>query len=229
MKRFLLSLNYLKAFVAAGIAACLVTATGSALDRVNLVYEGDSLTVGYPGASDASYPAQLGTLLTAVGRAYPYSNRAASSETIVDMLASAETDAVDATYDAAVANIAVLWSGTNDLFHTSDSAATIYANLTTWVQGRQAAGFRVIVLTPMPSDHVGVPGDYETRRVALNALINANSAGADAVVNLDADSRLTDPADATYFADRLHLTTAGYAVVAALVQPAIVSSSGASG
>jgi len=137
---------------------------------------------------------------------------------VADILAA--TGVIDGLYRGA-GDVACVWIGTNDLRTLPDTAATVYSRITSWIQGRQAAGFRVIVLTILPCTKAGTPAGYEAERLDLNTLINANAAGADGIADIAADALLDDADDPVYFFDKLHLTTAGYGVVAGIVEAAI--------
>lgn len=119
--------------------------------------------------------------------------------------------------------------GTNDLLQ-GVSLATIQSNITSYVTAVKAAGFQCLIKTvPAMKDYTGsaVPGGAEADRVSLNSWIVSNSAGADAVIDYTSQTLLSDPGsgtNATYFqADRLHPTTAGYALMAAIDAPAIAA------
>lgn len=177
----------------------------------NIVFEGDSLTAGNGLTAQQTYPCQLSARNATDGRnGAKWANLAASGNTIVDMLT--QTAAVDALYAADYsANYAVLLAGVNDI-GGSDDAATIYANLSTWISGRKATGFITIVLTLPPVADI-------TKINALNALLRAGQAGADILVDLAADVRFQNTADTTYYqVDQIHFTAVGAQVQADLVR-----------
>jgi lysophospholipase L1-like esterase len=69
-----------------------------------------------------------------------------------------------------------------------------------------------------------VTGANETTRQTVNSWITGGSSGADVVVDLAADSRLSNTGDTTYFAsDGVHFTTAGYGVWASLIKTGLAS------
>jgi lysophospholipase L1-like esterase len=180
----------------------------------NFVFEGDSETAGNGLTLQQTWPLLISaTNGAAKNNGARWANMAASGNTIVTILTQTET--VDALYDATYsANWAVLLAGTNDI-GGDDDAATIYANLETWVTGRKAVGFSVAILTLPPVTEA-------VKTNAVNALIRAGLAGADALVDIAADARLQDPADGVnYQADHIHFSAAGAVIVGELVRAAL--------
>jgi len=179
-----------------------------------VVYDGDSITLGLAAAPN-DYPSQTTVLLGS--SMYAKRNTGIGGQTWADMVSTA-TD-VDKWYDAERSkNIVVGMAGFNEL-NTGGVAADIYAQITTYVANRQAAGWLVVVNTTPKS--TGLTGSEETERQALNALILTNSAGANATADVAAAPNLQDPSNATYFTDGTHLTAAGCAAAAAVVYPVI--------
>jgi hypothetical protein len=127
-------------------------------------------------------------------------------------------------------NVLALWIGTNDC--ASTAGATVYASLQTYVAARRAAAasagvtLKIVFLTAMSRSDAGLNANYETNRLAFNALVRASGTSlADAIVDLGADSRfgvLGCELDTTYFnADKVHLNNTGCATIAPLVKAAI--------
>jgi lysophospholipase L1-like esterase len=80
----------------------------------------------------------------------------------------------------------------------------------------------VAVCTMLP--RTDVTAGKETERGNFNTAIVGNSAGANYVVNLGLVANLQTPSNTTYFAaDGIHLTDAGYALVAQAVHDAIAA------
>lgn len=75
-------------------------------------------------------------------------------------------------------NVIVLEAGSNDIAN-AHQPADVYANLVSYVAGRHAKGWKVIVWTML--SRVG----WDQKKDQYNALIEANSAGADEVVVFD--------------------------------------------
>lgn len=74
-----------------------------------------------------------------------------------------------------------MWCGTNDLA-AGHTPAQAYAALTSYVASAHAAGFTVIVATMLSRDN---PAGLDAARAEFNADIEANTAGANAVVVFD--------------------------------------------
>lgn len=200
--------------------------------RPNIVCDGDSLTLGENKATITapnSYPGQLAALLDQTCRITNL-GRSGSTSSYAHSVFSSRGAKLLAR--GASTNIAVLWYGSNDLGSNGGtiSAASLHTNMTTLVSDYKNAGYnKVIVLTVLPRTYAGDPGDYETKRQDYRALVvpglGGDSCGADAVVDIGSDSTIGDSGDqnnATYYnADKVHLTTAGYAIVAQAVADAI--------
>lgn len=115
-------------------------------------------------------------------------------------------------------NIYVLWAGLND--NGAKTAAQIYANLHARCETARAAGWnKVVICTEIDSAEVGWTAKYQ----ALNALINADSHFADAVIPLGAQPELQNNANATYFTDGTHQTAAGKAIIRDTVYPVLAA------
>lgn len=188
-----------------------------------LTFEGDSLTAG-SGQGETTWAPQL------ISDLYPAPTTSVRSWNVATMghnvsaIAASQGAETDVNYGVLFErNLAFLWAGVNDLLTTADSAATIEGNISTWCLARQAAGFKVIVFTILPSNYGTKPPDFDTRRAALNNLLLANWASyADAIVDVGNNATLSDPNDTTYyFSDKLHLKTVGHAIVETMVKAAI--------
>lgn len=170
----------------------------------NIAMDGDSLTEG------------LGERLCLTVATGNCINSGLSGVRIDQMIESAPAD-VDNQVGAGTNDVLILWGGTNDLwqqFHSTDTemnASAAYDQIAQYLDQRRAAGWDytfVVTLPPMNDDEVA-------GRVELNELIRANAAGADAVIDLDADPRLADPFDPELReADGVHFTALGANLVA---------------
>ena len=130
----------------------------------------------------------------------------------------------------------IAWGGTNDLYFGA-SAATAYSNIKTYAQARKNAGWRVVILSILPRTAGSPPASFETDRQTVNAALladfpiatgqtNITSGGAyaDYLINIGADTTIGlagQTTNTTYYADLVHLTNAGYAIVADYVKRAI--------
>ncbi len=124
-------------------------------------------------------------------------------------------------------NIYVPFEVTNDLFFGA-SAATAYANYVTLCGLARARGFKIVAMTCLPRSNVGTPGSFEADRQTVNTSIRNNYASfADALADVGADTTIGDAGDElnlTYYqSDKVHMTDAGYDIVAEYVKVAILT------
>ncbi|HZK58293.1 MAG TPA: SGNH/GDSL hydrolase family protein [Cryobacterium sp.] len=194
-----------------------------------VICDGNSMTIGHPweepGSLDptAPYPAQLQALL---GDTWLVRNDGVDSQDIDSMIADAATQ-IDPLYDAnRMQNVVVCWEGTNEIYFHDDGASAA-AKLAYYCTTRKAAGFKVVILTVLPRSGSGVPADFETQRGICNTAIRANwRTYADALCDVAADPLIGDAGDemnTTYYPDRVHLTKAGYGIIAAAVQGSLAT------
>jgi lysophospholipase L1-like esterase len=186
---------------------------------VRVICEGDSRTIGQGVAAASSYPAQLKALLTS-HPALGIQNFGVGGQG-VSALAGYRTNrtafnAIDRR------TVYIFWAGINDFFN-SVTGATAYTNLKTHITAMHnlASAPKIIVCTELPASTV--TGAKETERTNYNSsVVGAVGLDADTVVDLAGDARLQNTADLTYFnADGVHLSIAGYGVVAGLLQSAV--------
>lgn len=113
--------------------------------------------------------------------------------------------------------------GINDI-GANVTAATLYAALTTYITNARAAGFtHIVVRTLLPCSQS--PGQI-TERNAYNALVRANSAGADAISDVAAHPIMGNVAnigDLSLYQDALHPTGYGNELIAPIDAAAINS------
>lgn len=184
--------------------------------RKLIVFDGDSLTSGLNLTVSESYPYKV---LDTEGRAnYDGYNFGVSGQYATQIAADLATQVLPLVGPWA-GHYYVLWAGTNDLTDGA-SAADTYASLLSTIQAAKAAGFTVLVLTMIKR---GTSGPLETKRGDYNTLINANTAGADVVIDVGANAAFSDVTNTTYYqVDQTHITATGATVVAGLVSDAIV-------
>jgi lysophospholipase L1-like esterase len=178
---------------------------------------GNSLTAGALSTTDfGPYPEQMISLL---GPRYSIYTFATSGHTTtqVNTAAAANCDPVSATTLADT--VCVAWEIGNDIL-AGTAEATVKSNFTTLIANRKAAGYtKVIALTVPPRSDL-IAGN-ETKRQSLNTWLLAGSSGADAIADVAAIPELQNTGNATYFADGVHYTNAGYAKVAEVVTATI--------
>jgi hypothetical protein len=186
-----------------------------------------------------SLVAQMGVaaIITDLGAGYAGKNRGLAGQTTPMMIVSGPADA-DPYFDATryAGNVLVAWEITNDIRINNPSAAVVLANYRAYRAAREAvwgAG-NVIMLDCLPATDLTVGNGKETTRLAVNSglaseysIATANprvwkKAGGGLLVKVSANPSLTDPTNVIYYADGLHLTTAGYALVSADVAAAVL-------
>jgi len=211
----------LVAWALAKFAANSTGALSSGGGDAVVVCDGNSLTSGVGGTA---YPTQLDTLL---GAGWTVSNQGVGGQYMGDMLTdrSRTLNIVDAQWSASASrNICVYFEGANEVNLGAGSGSQAFQRHKDYGLRRRYKGWEVLVCTIPPSGTSNAT--QETERQALNTLLRANWADfADGLVDLAADPVFDAQADASngtyYDADTIHLTTAGYAVIAGLVKTAI--------
>jgi lysophospholipase L1-like esterase len=184
-----------------------------------VVWDGGSIVAGHRADPGFKFPEQTLALLPRVCESYVSSTAGAS---IADMLADAPAD-VDARYRAtADLNVCVVLAGGGDFRHSA-TAADVYSGLRTYCAERRAAGFRVVVLTVLPSDE---PLTFEASRLAYDAMIRDTwQEFADGLVDIGADPRIGDTGDNLdlqfYVDDGVHPNNTGNAVMASVAAPVL--------
>jgi lysophospholipase L1-like esterase len=167
-------------------------------------------------------PAQVMTLLP---RGLAMKNLGVTGQTTQMMAADAAAE-VDPLFDPArPATVLVCWEGTNDLVLGGAppyDARRAYRHLAAYCRGRGRAGFRVVICTVLPR---GRSTAFSAARNALNAELRTHwMSFADALADVAALKTIgADGAetDATYYRDTVHLTAAGYRIVAGEVAGAV--------
>lgn len=197
-----------------------LTAKHSIITRGNVVCDGNSLTAGVGATGGQSYPTQLLALIGGNAR-YRLLNKGVSGQTTPQMTADAATD-IDPQARDFLQPFCVAWEITNDIVVNGANGTTAYNNFVTYCTGRQAAGFTVIALTVL--DRVDFTSTMRGYRNDANTSLRANWATfSSALVDVAAIPELSDYTNTTYFTDGVHLTNAGYALVADAVYDALVS------
>lgn len=175
-----------------------------------IICDGNSLTFGAGiSAPEKSYPSRLQAFFPGV----TIENLGVGGQSSRQVEADA-ADQVDSLFtpDAVV----IFWEGINSFYGDHDSAAAAYAYAVKYISDRKKAGFKTVIVTAMASENPLLASmGYRAFEAEYNALIRENAAGADIVVDLALEKRLSDSTDLSYFAsDYIHMTDEGYALVA---------------
>lgn len=190
--------------------------------KPQIIFEGDSLTYGVGSTGGNDYPSQV---MDTLGESdFDSTNVAVSGQTTASMELDAIVQVDWLLGEERDHNILVLWGGTNDL-HAAADATTTYDRIVTYATNRRNAGYTVVVNTLLPRDNS--EDAFEEYRQSVNQRIRDNWEDfADRLSDIASDSRIGDEADianATYYSDSVHMTNAGYAIVAEYVTRQIQS------
>lgn len=140
-------------------------------------------------------------------------NFATSGQATDTMLADLSTGVLPAIVSGKT--VCSIWTIVNDLYLSAITARDAVNNLWSWCDQVNAAGGKVIVVTPTPRTNAGTPGDYESRRQTALGYIRAEwQDHCLAVFDVAADARFQDSTNTTYYTDGVHMTSLGYDIVA---------------
>jgi lysophospholipase L1-like esterase len=186
-----------------------------------LVCNGSSLTAGLGvSAGTEDWPSQLSARLSGPAAQWHVENFGVSAQPTPDAITYATSHA-DIWASVFAQTFMFLDGGTwgNDIVLNNPGATAAYNNYVSYFTGRQAAGFakqRCIAFTAGPRSDI--TSGRETDRQTVNTSIRNNwPSFAGALVDIDADSRLTTPAQ-----DGVHYSAAQYSVWADLVRRAML-------
>jgi lysophospholipase L1-like esterase len=183
-----------------------------------VICEGDSLTVGIGAPENLSYPRQMESLVHIARPKFTVVNVGMNGTTTIEMLERAKFN-VDSLFNPALAiNIAVFNGGINDIRLLDDDVITIVGRIQKWCNDRRAVGFKVVVMTLTPSSYAEENPVVNLMKDTINSLIQASyTSFADAMADIGTDTTVGqngEEANPKYYADRLHMTAAGYAIKA---------------
>lgn len=188
-----------------------------------VVFDGNSWTFGQGASTGNSYPQQA---MATIGTDWDWMTYGISGQTTPGAASNfATTGSQIGGYEYSKKVYVALEVRNHLVIGGGVDATTAYNAYVSWCQAARTAGFKVVAVTPFVTNGGTEPVGYSTANAAVCALIRANWATfADAFADVGADSRLSDPNNATYFnADKIHLTDVGYGVVASTVAPAVLS------
>jgi lysophospholipase L1-like esterase len=186
-------------------------------DTIEVV--GDSISEGYGSRLNLSWPRQMMKLLR---HPYVMSNASLCGVTALDARPVFDTAFFRRGFlNGGGRRIVLLNLGSNDLAGGAQ-AADIYKALAGMVAAAHGAGAKVILGTVLPRQGLqwfgASYGADEKQRLALNALIRANAAGADGVIDFASDPAMGAYRNLTngrYYFDGTHPSVSGDALLAA--------------
>jgi hypothetical protein len=160
----------------------------------NIVFDGDSIIAANGNGSTGTDPATsylylpttpaYVTNLGVPSKCLGVTCAATNSGNIESMLTTG-TSVVDTLYNSTsgVKNICVIFAGTNDIYTASRTPTQVYTDLTTYITARHSVGWKVVVVPAL--SRIATSGvATDSSEAQYSALIQANTAGADAVVTL---------------------------------------------
>jgi lysophospholipase L1-like esterase len=186
---------------------------------VNLVFDGDSISAGAGASPGNALDRQVAK---AVGPDVRLHNVAVGGRPVVDCLALYD-QLVAPLFDASSRrNVIAFHAGDNDIAQ-GRSAEETYAAFTDYVAAAHRQGWKVVVSTELR--HADFSVLLETKLENYNTLLMRNRAGADAVVDLDADPKLREfsyrKKPELFSSDGIHPSDGGYALLAAMLAPQV--------
>lgn len=181
-----------------------------------VVCAGNSLTLGN-GSNCGSYPSQLA--FNSRWDAANVFNTGIAGDTSAQLQAANPTGSLFQS-----GAVAVMWEVTNSLYFGATAAQAI-ADYWSWVDAVKAQGYKVVVVTVLPRTNSGTPGTFEADRQTCNTALRADwHLHADALADVGNDATIGQAGqttNATYYADLVHLTDAGYAIMYPYVKTAL--------
>lgn len=220
------------------------------LSNANILFDGNSWTnygaPCFPGESYGSgdkYPDILLTLAPFNTNGATITNLATSGQTTAQMISggacamdgsgtrSAATTFIDSRLSLTRLNVLFALEVGNDLFFNGN-VTDAYNRIKDYCLARRAAGWRVVVGTPLYRLYAGTsttPGgdtwaQYNVKIDQVCALMRDNwTTFADAFADLNAIPQFSDPTNTTYFVDGVHPNGTGRTIIANAISSAIQS------
>lgn len=202
------------------VVASMKTASGyNAAFPYRVVFAGDSIMEGTGSLLLRNMPLQM-----ALTKNAELFNMAIHGQT----LATEYTGRVarfSTLFTASYPCVFFIEGGTNDIANAT-TGANLYANTTApLIAYLKGLGFKAVAGTLLPrTGSTGWTAAMENERLAYNALVVANSAAADLVLDLAADPVMgatSAPADTAKYVDKVHPTSTGYGYLAPLYTAAL--------
>ena len=196
-------------------------AVANSVPTSRVIFDGDSIVVGFVGANNFSYMRQM--TLPASSAVYNVGQGGVQLTTKLSYFPN-ETGALLSLYTAN-SRVVFLNIGTNDLTIGARTAAQIYADIQTYAGNVRAGGGKIIVSTITPNNAWTTA--QQTTRDTLNTSIRTNWATfADGFADFAANSTMGPQAAAAntaLYIDGLHPTALGHSYLAPVAQAAITA------
>lgn len=200
----------------------------SPYNQYRLIFEGNSLfATGLNGNTAVQHyyiPTQTYTGLTKTGLAMDC--YAVTARTQTEINTSLSTAILPYVKNG---DFICLWEGTNDIYNggVTQTGQTAFDNFITYSNTVRGLGLKLIACTIIARDRAGDPADVWTECQNYNTLMRANPQYYDALADFGSLPEFDTQADASntdyYQADKLHLVTAGQALIITEATTAIQS------
>jgi lysophospholipase L1-like esterase len=190
---------------------------------LNVICAGNSLTVGYRLDSPATqaYPAQLQPLIN--GTTFNDGVNGITTEQMEPLISSD----IKPRYDSLKKNIVIAWEIGNDIFWNGATAKAAYDSFVVYCNAVTASGFKVYAVTlPYRNNYyLGYPitpgGDdstsYTAKIKSVNSMLRSKwPTFASGLIDVAANRNLKAYSSTYYIFDHVHLSAAGYTIVASL-------------
>jgi lysophospholipase L1-like esterase len=180
---------------------------------------GDSDTIGHGGGQAGSWPSQLAV---GIGAGWKIANYGMDGSRASEWVSTYWAQLV-LPPPAHPRDVVIFHIGRNDIEAGSTDVQVLASVRTLWAAAR-AAGYTVGACTSFDTKFQGTApqiAQKEAYLTSLNTLVRADGANYDFLCDLAAPVELSDWTDTTYFNADSHLTAAGYAVAAGVVQDAL--------
>ena len=192
--------------------------------RTNLVAcDGNSITDGVGSSCRSqSYPGQMQRILGRANVHVVNAGKPANQTPAIDSAAPLGVDGLLTTGPLGnKSQILIFFEARNHIVLGGVSAATAITAVQTYLTNRVAAGWTVIAVTVPPSNSLA-----EADRTAVNNWIKANAVstcGCTAVVDIDTTALggATGHLNAENYVDQVHMTDAGYLILAQAIAPVV--------
>jgi lysophospholipase L1-like esterase len=186
---------------------------------VNLVFDGDSISAGAGASPGHGLDSQV---VAAIGDDVTPHNVAVGGRPVSECLRLYDHLVAPLFNPSSRHNVIAFHAGDNDIAQ-GRSADQTYVAFTAYVAKAHQQGWKVVVSTELR--HVNFSELMEMKLEDYNNLLRRNQAGADAVVDLDAEPKFkefsyrTNPA--LFTQDGVHPSDGGYALLAGMLAPPV--------
>ena len=203
------------------VGFCQANKTASHRTTYNIIFDGNSWVAGSGSTGGSNFPNQVVWLLQHAGKIVKFANYGIAGQTIDQMQkgAPAKIDPHHKDCDFLVGLELV-----NQWGCTAESKELVYKKYKQYFLDRQAAGFqKIIAVTPIPQGYYPRANWETDRKWFVAKMLEEFPKLGIYVADIGADPKLADWNNSTYFSkDRIHPTSAGYAVFARIVYDVIL-------